>query len=86
MLDDSVMRRSDALRELMRFARAIVEDGRVSDAEVKGLHAWIEANPDVRGLQPVDDILGILTNVFDDGRVSEDERRELGELLERFGG
>lgn len=86
MLDDSVMRRSDALRELMRFARAIVEDGRVSDAEAKGFHAWIEANPDVRGLQPVDEILGILTNSFDDGRLSDEERGELAGLLERFGG
>lgn len=86
VLDDSVMRRSDALRAMMRFARAIVEDGEVSEAEAKGFHAWIEANPDVRGLESVDEILGILTNVFDDGELDEEERRELAELLERFGG
>lgn len=85
VLDDSVMRRSDALRELMRFARAIVEDGHVSEAEAKGLQAWIEAHPDVRALQQVDDVLGILTNVFADGRLTDAERSELIEFLERFG-
>lgn len=86
VLDDSVMARSDALREMMRFARAIVEDGEVSDSEAKGFHAWIEANPHVRGLPAVDDILGILTNAFHDGTLSDSEREELARLLERFGG
>lgn len=86
VLDDSVMRRSDALRELMGFARAIVEDGQVSDTEAKGFHAWIETNTDVRGLQQVDELLAILTNAFADGELSDRERQELAELLESFGG
>ncbi|NNM33484.1 MAG: hypothetical protein HKO53_10485 [Gemmatimonadetes bacterium] len=86
VLDDSVMARNDALREMMRFARAIVADGSVSDEEAKGLRAWIEANPHVRGLPAVDDILGILTNALDDGTLTEAEREELSSLLERFGG
>ncbi|MDX1493116.1 MAG: hypothetical protein R3253_03510 [Longimicrobiales bacterium] len=86
VLDDSVMARNDALRELMRFARAIVEDGEVSDSEAKGFYAWIEANPHVRGLPAVDDIVGILANAFDDGTLNDAERQELAELLERFGG
>lgn len=86
VLDDSVMARNDALREMMRFARAIVADGSVSDDEAKALRAWIEANPHVRGLPAVDDILGILTNALDDGTLTEAEREELGSLLERFGG
>lgn len=86
VLDDSVMARNDALREMMRFARAIVEDGEVSEDEAKGLRAWIEANPHVRGLPAVDDILEILTNALDDGTLTEAERDELGALLESFGG
>lgn len=86
VLDDSVMARNDALRELMGFARAIIEDGEVSESEAKGFQAWIEANSHVRGLQAVEDIIGILTNVFHDGRLTDAEREELGSILERFGG
>jgi len=85
VLDESVMARNDALRELMRFARDIVEDGEVSRSEAKGIHAWIEANPHVRGLASVDEILAILTNALDDGRLSEAECQELARLLESFG-
>lgn len=71
---------------MMQFARAIIEDGSVSDAEAKGFQAWIEANPDVIGLQSVDEIVGILTNFFDDGELSDEERAQLVTVLERFGG
>lgn len=73
--DDSVMRRSHALRGMMAFARAIVEDGEVSDAEAAGFRAWIEANSDVIGLPQLDAILDILTNYFADGRLSAVERK-----------
>lgn len=86
VLDDSVMARNDALRELMGFARAIIEDGEVSESEARGFQVWIEANPHVRGLQAVEDIIGILANAFHDGRLSGAERQELGSILERFGG
>lgn len=85
VLDDSTTARNDALRELMGFARAILEDGEVSESEAKGFQAWIEANAHVRGLQSVEDITGILTNAFDDGRLTDAEREELAEILERFG-
>ena len=71
---------------MMKFARVIIEDGSVSDAEAKGFQAWIEANPDVIGIQSVDEIVGILTNFFDDGRLSDEERAQLVTILERFGG
>lgn len=86
VLDDSVMRRSDALREMMGFARAIVADGEISEAEAKGFHAWIQSHPDVLGLQMVDEIVEILTNVFADGKLSDKERAHLVDALERFGG
>jgi hypothetical protein len=86
MLDDSIMRRSDALREMMRLARSLVSDGEVTDMEAKVFHAWIKRNPDVKGIVAVDEIVGILTNVFADGRLSESERTQLVRLLEEFGG
>ena len=86
VLDDSVMRRSDALQEMMRLARSIVSDGEVTDMEAKVFHAWIERNPDVKGIGAVDEIVGILTNVFADGRLSDEEQAQLVQLLEDFGG
>lgn len=86
MLDDSIMRRSDALQEMMRLARSIVSDGEVTDMEAKVFHAWIERNPDVKGIVAVDEIIGILTNVFADGRLNDTERSQLVSLLEEFGG
>lgn len=85
VLDDGVMRRNAALREMMGLARAIVEDGLVSDAEANGLRAWIESHPDVVGLPQVDQLVGILTNVLDDGRISDEERNLLAEAFEQFG-
>jgi len=86
MLDDSVMRRSDALQEMMRLARSLVSDGVVTDMEAKVFHAWIQRNPEVKGIVAVDEIVGILTNVFADGRLSDAERAELAKLLDEFGG
>ncbi|MDE0899418.1 MAG: hypothetical protein OSA81_10405 [Longimicrobiales bacterium] len=48
------MRRSDALRAIMGFAKAIVADGDVSEGEAKGFQPWIDAHEDVRGLPAVD--------------------------------
>jgi hypothetical protein len=86
VLDDSVMRRSDALRAIMGFAKAIVADGDVSEGEAKGFQAWIDAHEDVRGLPAVDEIVGILTNFFADGKLSESEKAQLIKVLEDFGG
>jgi hypothetical protein len=86
VLNDSVLRRSRALREMMQFARAIIADGTVSESEAKGFQAWIEANPDVIGIAAVDEIVGILTNFFSDGHLSDNEKVQLVEVFESFGG
>ncbi|MDH3227274.1 MAG: hypothetical protein OEM67_09340 [Thermoleophilia bacterium] len=86
VLDDSVMRRSDALREMMRLARAIVADDIVTEEEARTLTAWIESHPDVKGIAAVEEIIGVLTDVLADGRLTEPEHSQLAELLKGFGG
>lgn len=86
MLDDSVMRRSDALHEMMRLARAIADDGVVTEVEARTLDSWIKSHPDVKGIAAVDEVLGVLTDILADGRVTEPERSELATLLEEFSG
>ena len=86
VLDDSVMRRSDALREMMRLARSIVADGQVTELEAKAFQAWIDRNPHVAGIGKVDEIVGVLRNVFSDGRLTSEERDQLIAALDEFGG
>lgn len=86
VLDDSVMRRSDALKEMMGLARMIIADGHISDAEMSVFRAWMAENPDVAGLPQVDELVEILKNFFADGELSDEERSDLIEVLERFGG
>ena len=86
VLDDSVLRRSNALREMMRLTRSIIADGQVSELEAKAFQAWIDRHPDVVGISKVDEIVGILRNVFSDGRLTDEERAQLVEALDDFGG
>jgi len=86
VLDESVLRRSRALQEMLRLARSIVADDEVSDMEAKVFQAWIDRHPDMLGVWPVNEILGILRNSLADGQLNEAEREELLELLHRVGG
>ena len=86
VLDDSVLRRSNAHREMLRLSRSILADGYVSELEAKAFQAWIDRHPDVIGISKVDEIVGILRNVFSDGRLTEEERDQLVEALDDFGG
>ena len=84
--DDSVLRRSKALQEMLRLARSIVADGDVSEMEAKVFRAWIDRNPDMLGVWPVGELVGILRTAFADGRLSDREREELKTLLSRLAG
>lgn len=86
VLDDSTLRRNQALQEMIRLARAIVVDGEVSDLEAKMFRSWLDRHPDLSGVFPVPELTGILKNVFADGVLSAAEREQLKELLERFSG
>ena len=86
VFDDSVLRRSKALQEMLRLARSIVADGEVSDMEARVFQAWIDRNPDMLGVWPVSELLGLLRNALADGRLSDAERQELRALLGRVAG
>ena len=86
VLDESMLRRSNALREMMDLARFIVSDGAVSEMEAKIFQRWIERNPDMLGIYPVSEFVGILRNAFADGELSDEEKLELKKLLEDVAG
>ena len=85
-IDKSVLRRSNALREVLRLARSIVADDDVSEVEARAFQSWIDEHPDMLGVWPVTELTGILRNAFADGRLSDAEREELRALLNRVAG
>ncbi len=85
-IDKSVLRRSNALQEMLRLARSIVADDDVSEPEARAFQSWIDQHPDMLGVWPVTEMTGILRNVFDDGRLTDAEREELRSILHRVAG
>ena len=71
---------------MMELAREILEDGEVTKAEATRFRTWVEDHPDVVGIPGVEEAVGVITNVLDDGRLSGSEKAQLAEALERFGG
>ena len=85
-LDESVLRRSKALQEMLSLARSTSADGDVSEREAKAFKVWIDEHPDMLGVWPVGELVGILQNAFADGRLTTSEREELRALLNRVAG
>jgi uncharacterized tellurite resistance protein B-like protein len=86
VLDKSVLRRSNALQEMLDLARSIVADDEVSEREAKAFQEWIDRNPDMLGVWPVGELTSILRDAFADGRLSESEKEQLRSLLNRVAG
>ena len=86
VLDESVLRRSRALQEMLRLARSIVADDEVTEMEARVFQAWIDRHPDMLGVWPVIELLGILRHALADGHLNQAERKELLALLHRVTG
>lgn len=74
------------LAEMLGLVKGVLADGEVSDAEVRALRDWAEAHPDVTSAWPGRILLRRLRRILQDGHVSETERADLHELLERLTG
>lgn len=70
------------LSELLGIAKGVLFDGRVTDDESRALLDWAEAHPDVVSAWPGRVIHRRLREIFADGRVDDDERADLRELLD----
>jgi len=69
------------LSELLGVAKGMLADGVVNEDEAKYLAAWTSNHPDATDKWPVSLILSRLKQYFSDGRIDDDERAELKELL-----
>ena len=86
VLDESMLRRGDALREMLELARFIVADGEVSELEAKIFQRWIDQNPDMLHVHPVEQLVGTLRTALADGVLSDAEKESLRKLLEELAG
>jgi hypothetical protein len=69
------------LAEMLGLAKGMLADGIVNDEEARYLNAWGANHPDALGQWPLSLIFTRLQQFFADGRVDEDERLELQEIL-----
>lgn len=75
-----------AIQFLNGFAHGILADGELTDAEIKMLKQWLDDTDYLRGTYPYDELTSIVTSILADGKIEEDERKELlaflGNLIE----
>ena len=81
---EGMLRRNQALQELLELARTVVADGVITKIEAEAFRHWVDTHPDMSGVWPVGTVTRALTRVFADGELSE--REELLEILEDLAG
>lgn len=72
------------LDTMLGLCTGVLADGEVTEAEAQVLRDWIEANPDVTCTWPGNVLAARLERIYGDGRVDEEERAELADLLEQL--
>jgi len=72
--------------ELLGLAKGLLADGVVTVDEARHLRAWVGAHSECLGEWPLAPIHERLERMFADGRVSEEERADLQELLQSLVG
>ncbi len=81
-----MLRRNRALAELLRLARRVIADGVVTSHEATAFKYWLETNPDMAGVWPVDTLTRRLSRIFGSGDLSPEDRVKLLQLLEEVTG
>lgn len=75
-----------SIQQLNGIAHGLLADGKLSDAEISALQAWLSDNEFLSGTYPFDELYSMTASILADGVVTEDERRTLmvalGELVD----
>jgi len=74
------------ISELLGLAKGVLADGLVNDEEARYITNWILAHPDGAHQFPLSLILSRVKHIFADGRVDDDEREDLKQLLSELVG
>ena len=74
------------LSEFLGLAKGLLADGTVTVEEAELVHNWVARHPSAAEQWPLNHLVARLERIFRDGRVDEEERRELAEVLEAIVG
>lgn len=75
-----------SITEMLGIIRGVLIDGDVSVAETEGMRNWLRNNPRAAAAWPASVISDRIQKIFADGHVTEEERRELADLLNKVTG
>jgi NAD-dependent DNA ligase len=80
-------RRADRdIAEFLGLAKGLLADGIVTAHEAEVVAQWIAAHPDAAEQWPINVLTARVDRIFQDGRVDDDERAELAEILSEIVG
>lgn len=71
------------INELLGFLTGIASDGVLNDREVGALSSWLDRHNAIRETWPASVIIERLNNILEDGLISEEEREDLMQTLQR---
>lgn len=75
------------MRELLRMVRAVIRDGEVSELEAEFLRFWLEENPDLLTVPPLNRVVSALRRLMEgDEALDPGARQALLGLLEEVVG
>lgn len=77
---------SDAIRYLHGVLQGISADGIISVAEMEGLRRWLKEYDLYRDCWPFGPARELVEKVLDDGRIDDDEHKEVIEFCRQFSG
>ena len=72
------------LQQLHGLLGGVVADGIISESELRGIHAWMEDNEQLRKRWPYDEIESLILSVMADGKVDEEEHKALIAFFAQF--
>ncbi len=72
--------------ELLGLAKGVLADGHVSEIEAHVVRTWVESHAAIAETWPITCLAQRLDAIYSDGRVEEDERIELQDLLKALVG
>ena len=75
-----------AIHEMLGVVRGILFDGKITDDEVTGLNNWLLLHADIRQVWPVFVISERLYRILSDGKIDDEERAELKDMLAKLVG
>jgi len=72
--------------ELIGLCKGILADGVVNEEEAEFLHSWLRLNRETRDLWPANVLFDRIEGMLADGKLEQDEEKELLQLLVKVAG